>query len=293
MAEERDWQGTTDGTTWMHRSIIRLMKLLPLRFFYFFFAVFVVPFYFLFAKSYRPTYHYFHKRLGYSPVKSFVFVYLNYRRFSQVIIDRFYMISGGRFDLEVENYHLYQELADQEPGFMILSAHVGNYELAGYKLVADKKRFNVLVFDGETESVTENRNKMFADTNIRMIPVRNDMSHLFALSNALENGESVSFPSDRVLKGQRTIECPFMGAPAQFPLGPFALAVQRDIAVLCVNVMKVSTKKYKVYVSRLQKEGDTKKDQLASLAHQFVGHLEDVLKQYPEQWFNHYEFWND
>ena len=113
------------------------------------------------------------------------------------------------------------------------------------------------------------------------------------LSNALENGESVSFPSDRVLKGQRTIECPFMGTPAQFPLGPFALAVQRDIAVLCVNVMKVSTKKYKVYVSRLQKEGDTKKDQMASLAHQFVGHLEDVLKQYPEQWFNHYEFWND
>ncbi len=293
MAEDRDWQGTTDGTTWMHRSIIRLMRLLPLRFFYCFFAVFVVPFYILFAKGYRPMYHYFNKRLGYSSVKSFVFVYRNYRRFSQVIIDRFYMISGGRFEFEVENYHLYQELADEEPGFMILNAHVGNYELAGYTLVADKKRFNVLVFDGETESVTENRNKMFAGTNIRMIPVRNDMSHLFALSNALENGESVSFPSDRVLRGQRTIECPFMGAPAQFPLGPFALAVQRDIAVLCVNVMKVSAKKYKVYVSKLQKEGDSKKEQMASLARQFVGHLEDVLKQYPEQWFNYYEFWND
>lgn len=293
MAEDRDWQGTTDGTTWMHRNLIRLMRFLPLRFFYVFVAVLVVPFYFLFAKGYRPIYHYFNKRLGYSPVKSFVFVYRNYRRFSQVILDRFYMMAGGRFDFEVENYHLYQELADEDPGFMILNAHVGNYELAGYTLVADKKRFNVLVFGGETEAVTENRNKMFAGTNIRMIPVRNDMSHLFELSNALDNGESVSFPSDRVLSGQRTIECTFLGTPTQFPMGPFALAVQRDIAVLCVNVMKVSAKKYKVYVSKLQKDGDTKKEQMASLARQFAGHLEEVLSQYPEQWFNYYEFWND
>ena len=293
MAEDRNWQGTTDGTTWMHRNLIRLMRFLPLRLFYAFVALFVVPFYFLFSKGYRPMYHYFNKRLGYSPVKSFAFVYRNYRRFSQVILDRFYMIGGGRFDFEVENYHLYQELANEESGFMILSAHVGNYELAGYTLVADKKRFNVLVFGGETDVVTEHRNQMFAGTNIRMIPVKNDMSHLFELSNALDDGESVSFPSDRVLSGQRTIECPFMGAPAHFPLGPFALAVQRDIAVLCVNVMKVSAKKYKVYVSKLQKEGDTKKEQMASLARQFVNHLEDVLRQYPEQWFNYYEFWND
>ena len=226
-------------------------------------------------------------------MRAFFSVYRNYCRFSQVILDRFYMFSGGKFDMEVENYHLYQELADGEPGFMILSAHVGCYELAGYTLVATKKRFNALAFGEEAEAIVENRERLFKDTNIRIIPVKDDLSHLFALNDALDNGESVSFPSDRLLGKQRTVECEFLGAPARFPMGPFALAAQRDLPVLTVNVMKTSAKRYKVFVNRLQKEGEKRDERIKGYVRQYVGHLEEVLRLYPEQWFNYYEFWND
>ncbi len=259
---------------------------------YGFVAVFVVPFYFLFSKGYKPVYHYFNRRLGYRPVRAFFGVYRNFCRFSQIILDRFYMFSGGKFDVEVENYHLYQELADGEPGFMILSAHVGNYELAGYSLVATKKRFNALAFGEEAEAIVENRQRLFKDTNIRIIPVKDDLSHLFAINNALDNGESVSFPSDRLLGKQRTVTCEFLGAPARFPMGSFALAAQRDLPVLTVNVMKTSAKRYKVYVNRLAKEGTSREERVNAYVRQYVGHLEEVLHQYPEQWFNYYEFWD-
>ena len=144
-------------------------------------------------------YHYYTKRLGRRPLKAFFGVYHNFCRFSQVILDRFYMFSGGKFDVEVENYHLYQELAEQDPGFMILSAHVGCYELAGYTLVATKKRFNALAFGEEAEAIVENRQRLFENTNIRIIPVKDDLSHLFLINDALDNGESVSFPSDRLV----------------------------------------------------------------------------------------------
>lgn len=260
---------------------------------YGFVAVFVVPFYFLFSKGYKPIYHYFNQRLGYRPAKAFFGVYRNFCRFSQVILDRFYMFGGGKFDLQVENYHLYQELAEGEPGFMILSAHVGNYELAGFSLVATKKRFNALAFGEEAEAIMENRERLFAGTNINIIPVKDDLSHLFALNNALDNGESVSFPSDRLLGNQRTVTCEFLGAPAHFPMGPFALAVQRDLPVLTVNVMKESAKRYRVYVNRLQKEGTTRGERINAYVRQYVEHLEEVLRKYPEQWFNYYEFWGD
>lgn len=293
MAAERAWRGGTDGTKWMHRNLVRIVRHVPLRLMYGFVAVFVVPFYFLFSKGYKPIYHYFNQRLGYRPAKAFFGVYRNFCRFSQVILDRFYMFGGGKFDLQVENYHLYQELAEGEPGFMILSAHVGNYELAGFSLVATKKRFNALAFGEEAEAIMENRERLFAGTNINIIPVKDDLSHLFALNNALDNGESVSFPSDRLLGNQRTVTCEFLGAPAHFPMGPFALAVQRDLPVLTVNVMKESAKRYRVYVNRLQKEGTTRGERINAYVRQYVEHLEEVLRKYPEQWFNYYEFWDD
>ncbi len=277
----------------MHRNLVRIVRHVPLRLMYGFVAIFVVPFYFAFSKGYKPIYHYFNRRLGYRPLRAFFSVYRNHCRFSQVILDRFYMFSDGKFDMEVENYHLYQELADGEPGFMILSAHVGCYELAGYTLVATKKRFNALAFGEEAEAIVENRERLFKNTNIRIIPVKDDLSHLFALNEALDNGESVSFPSDRLLGKQRTVECEFLGASALFPMGPFALAAQRDLPVLTVNVMKTSAKSYKVYVNRLQKEGETRQERINAYVRQYVGHLEEVLRLYPEQWFNYYEFWND
>jgi len=277
----------------MHRNLVRIVRHVPLRLMYGFVAVFVVPFYFLFSKGYKPMYHYFNQRLGYRPVKAFFGVYRNFCRFSQVILDRFYMFSGGKLDVEVENYHLYQELADGESGFMILSAHVGCYELAGYTLVATKKRFNALAFGEEAEAIVENRQRLFENTNIRIIPVKDDLSHLFALNDALDNGESVSFPSDRLVGKQRTVTCEFLGAPARFPMGPFALAAQRDLPVLTVNVMKDMAKRYKVFVNKLKKEGETRQERIESYVRQYVGHLEEVLRRYPEQWFNYYEFWNN
>lgn len=293
MAAERAWRGGTDGTKWMHRNLVRIVRHVPLRLMYGFVAIFVVPFYFLFSKGYKPIYHYFNQRLGYRPAKAFFGVYRNFCRFSQVILDRFYMFGGGKFDVQVEKYHLYQELAEGEPGFMILSAHVGNYELAGFSLVATKKRFNALAFGEEAEAIMENRERLFAGTNINIIPVKDDLSHLFALNNALDNGESVSFPSDRLLGNQRTVTCEFLGAPAHFPMGPFALAAQRDLPVLTVNVMKESAKRYRVYVNRLQKEGTTRGERINAYVRQYVEHLEEVLRKYPEQWFNYYEFWGD
>lgn len=293
MAEERAWQGRTDGAGWMHNGLVAVMRAVPLRLMYGFVALFVVPFYFLFSKGRRPMYHFFRQRFGYSPFKSFCWTYRNFRRFSQIILDRFYMYAGGKFEFEIDNYHLYQDFAAAEPGFLIFSAHVGSYETAGYTLVATKKRYNAIVFSGEAETVMRNRQKMFEETNIRMIPVKEDMSHIFLMNSALDNGESVSIPADRVVKGQRTIACNFFGSPANFPLGPFVLAAQREVPVLSIHVMKESTKKYHIYIEQIQGQGDTIRKKAADIAQKYVGTIESVLRKYPEQWFNHYEFWNE
>ena len=291
---EKEWKGSTAGTPWMHRWLIRSLRVLPLRFVYAGAVVFVIPFCMLFAhKGYISIYHFFRRRLNQRPLRAFWNTYVNHCHFAQVIIDRFYVYGGGRFDFEIENYDLYLRLAAEPGGFVILSAHVGNYEVAGYTLAAKTKRFNALVYGGEAQTVMQNRSHILTQNNIRMIPIQGDMSHLFAMSNALAEGESVSIPADRIFGSPRHVECSLFGETARLPLGPFAIAAQRDVPVIAINVMKESAKKYHIYIKQLEAEGNTLRERSRNLALQYAKNLEETIKDYPTQWFNYYEFWNE
>ena len=153
--------------------------------------------------------------------------------FGQVVIDRFAMYAGKRFHMDIEGYDHFLSLAKQQDGFILLSSHIGNYEIAGYTLVAEDKPFNTLVFFGEKQSIMDYRNQMFADTNIRMIPVKEDMSHLFLIDHALQQGETVSMPADRILGSKKALKVTLLGADAQIPMGPFSVATMRGLNVRC------------------------------------------------------------
>jgi predicted LPLAT superfamily acyltransferase len=126
-----------------------------------------------------------------------------------------------------------------------------------------------------------------------MIPALEDMSHIFLMNEALANGEIVSIPGDRIYGSPRFLECDFLGSKARFPLGPYAMALQRGVPTVTIFVMKESAYRYTAYIRRIEAtEGKTRQERAASLAQHFAHELETILRKYPEQWFNYYEFWN-
>lgn len=290
--QHNEWSGKTDGQPWMQRSLIAMFRVLPLWLLYGVMA-FVVPFYMIFnRKGYRAIYEFFHERLGYGPLKSFWNVYLNHFRFGQVILDRFGAYAGKKYQFECEGLELMEHLESLPKGFLMLSSHVGCYEMAGYTLKPKVKRMNALVFAGETATVMENRQRVLGQNKIQMIPVKEDLSHLFALNAALEAGEIVSMPADRIFGSQKSVECQFFGAKAHFPLGAFAMAVQKEVSVLAVFVMKVGIRNYRAIVRTIGCDSQAKKrKQMAQLAQSFASELEDIVRHYPTQWFNYYDFW--
>ena len=129
-----------------------------------------------------------------------------------------------------------------------------------------------------------------------MIPVSEDMSHVFLMNSALADGEAVSIPGDRIFGSRKHVVCDFMGGQASFPLGPFSLAVQREAPTMAIFVMKESAYKYHVFIRRIAADDAAhldKKTKISGMAQAFAKELEDILLQYPEQWFNYYEFWYD
>lgn len=287
------WAGTTYGNGWMHRWLIRILRVTDVRLLYAFASVFVVPPTLLVnASARRAIYGYFRRRWGYGPVKAAWMTVRNHCAFSQVVIDRFAMYAGKRFRIDIEGYENFLCLAGGSAGFVQLSSHIGNYEIAGYSLAVENKRFNALVFGGEKASVMANRNRMFSGNNIRMIPMSADMSHVFMMDAALADGEILSMPADRIFGSQKSYEIDFLGAPARFPQGAFLLAAVRNVPVLFVAVMKQSPTSYRIVVKEIPAPaGGRAKERARALAEAYVTELEDVVRQYPTQWYNYFDFW--
>ncbi len=291
MSNGRKWEGTTAGSGWMHRSLIFLLRHVDVRVIYAIAYVFVVPFYLLFGHSYGFIYKYFRKGFGHSPLKACLEACANHFIFSQMVIDKFAMYAGKKFNVHVVGREYFETLAKKDESFIQLSSHIGNYEIAGYTLVSSNKPMNALVYADEKESVMENRSRMFGETNIRMLLIEADMSHLFTINMALDNGEIVSMPADRLVGSQKTVEVGFFGRRTAFPAGPASLATMRQLNVLAVNVMKTGTKQYTIFVKSLEYDRNaSRNEQVRQLVEGYVAELERVLRMYPLQWFNYFDF---
>ena len=290
--QHNEWSGKTGGLPWMQRSLVAMFRVLPLWLLYGVMAL-VVPFYMIFNRNgYQSMYRFFRERMGYGRCKSFCSVYANHFRFGQIILDRFGVYAGKKYHFVSEEQHVFDEKETHDKGFVMLSSHVGNYEMAGYSLRPKVKRYNVLVFAGETETVMENRQRILSQNNVRMVPVKEDLSHLFLLNTALDDGEIISMPADRIFGSQKSVECQFFGQVARFPLGAFAMAVQKEVDVITVFVMKTGLRSYDIYLRELQYDKSlSSREQMSQLAQNFATELENMVRRYPTQWFNYFDFW--
>ena len=289
---KRQWIGTTFGNGWMHSTLIRLLRHVDVRLLYPVSDIFIVPFCVLFNRSGRIAFSFYHKHLHKNICKSCWLTYRNHCLFSHVILDRFAMYAGKSFDVAIDGTDHFKSLEARDEGFIQLSSHVGNYEIAGYSLKSTRKRIHAIVYSSEKESVMNNRNSMFTHTNVSMIALKEDMSHLFEIDEALCRGDIISFPSDRHIEGARCIRASFLGEDADFPQGPFSVATMRGVEVLAVNVMKEGWKKYRIYLTPLPYDRTApRKVQIRQLCEAYVAELERMVRLYPTQWFNFFNFW--
>ena len=279
----------------MHRMLIESLRWLDVRLIYVFTSIFIIPVCLLLNLNHSRTtaYRYFRQRLGYGCLRASWYTYVNHCLFAQVVVDRFAVFAGKRFKLDIDGYEYFQQLELETKGFVILSSHIGCYEVAGYSLISKSKRFNALVFGGEKATVMKGRQEALSEHNIRMIPVREDMSHLFIVNEALSNNEIMSMPADRIVGSAKVVKVNFFGETASLPAGPFSVTTMNGFDALAVNVMKISAKRYKVYVSKLIYDKQApRKQQMQQLANCYAEELERRVRQYPSQWFNFYDFWS-
>jgi len=288
------WEGKTRGGVLGYKIFVWTLRNLGISFAYFL-LIFVVS-YFMFSswKAFGAIYRYFHQRMNYGKLKSVFSIYRNYFIFGQILIDKLAMLAGFQqrftFDFEGEEY-----LRQMENGGLLISGHVGNWEIAGQLLVRLEKKINILMYDAEHQKIKG----YLADVlrrNVSFIIIKEDYSHLQEIKEAFARGEIIAMHGDRYIEGNKTVITGFLGQPAAFPLGPVNLAARFNVPASYVFAVKETRSHYHFYATPLQyiefSNNLKKRDVLLSEAvRKFVDAFETVVYKYPLQWFNYYDFW--
>lgn len=287
-----EWEGKSKGTVLGYKIFIFFIRKLGVGAAYGLLN-FVALYYVFFSwKSSRAIFEYFRKRLNYSLPKSLFGIFKSYCIFGKTIIDKAAISSGlkSRFTYECDGVENIINLLDKQQGGIMISAHVGNFEIAEFffEEIDTRSQINLVTTDTEHKNIKQYMEKVTVHSKIKFILVKDDMSHIFEINNALSNAELVCFTGDRYMKGQKTATESLLGKEANFPAGPFLLASRLNVPVLFVYVMKETNKHYHLYA----RQAKVKNRDAQDLLKKYTESVEWMLKKYPLQWFNYFDFWN-
>ncbi|WP_136668251.1 lipid A biosynthesis acyltransferase [Flavobacterium sp. H122] len=286
-----EWDGKSKGTLLGYKIFVFCIKKLGIKAAYSV-LIFVAFYYFLFEKkSNRAMYYYFHDRLGYSFFKAKWCVYKSYFTFGQTIIDKTAISAGlrNKFTYEFDGIELLKDLLAEKRGGVLISAHVGNFEIAEHFFgeIDLDCQINLVTTDMEHSIIKEYLESVTNKSSIKFIIVKEDLSHIFEINSALANNELICFTGDRYFEGTKTISETILGEETQFPAGPFLIASRLKVPVVFVYVMKEPDLHYHLYARVAQvKQRDEK-----GLLKAYTQSVESILDKYPLQWFNYFDFW--
>jgi lauroyl/myristoyl acyltransferase len=178
-------------------------------------------------------------------------------------------------------------LTSMSGGVISLTAHVGNWELAGRLLAGHTHRTtHVVVAEEEVRDIERwVRRDGFG---VRFV-TRSHPTISLTLIAALRRGEIVAVQGDRALGTRGDVAIPFFGHPAPFPLGPFVLARAVGVPLVPAFCLLQADNRYAVRVGEpltVAPHGEE------DAARAWVAVLEAVVREHPTQWFNFFDIWN-
>ena len=287
----QSWEGKSKGNKLGYSIFIGILRIAGVRPAYFLLR-FVAGYYFLFSSTGKFTRTYF-KKLGYKGWILTRSVYRNYYLFGQTLIDKIVVMSGLKvpYTFVFEGEHHIEEIMAGGKGGILISAHIGNYELAGYYFKRLPVKVNIIMVDNEQQQIKEYLESVMNDRKMSIITIKEDMSHVYEISNALKNNELIAIHADRFVAGSKTVSGTFLGEDALFPMGPFVLAATFKVPVSYVFCAKDSPTHYHLSATPSKTYTTNKQLAIPEALNDYIAEVEKKVKEYPEQWFNYYNFW--
>ena len=117
------------------------------------------------------------------------------------------------------------------------------------------------------------------------------------MEDRIRRGEMVGTMGDRVGFDGKSVRTPFLGAEASFPTGPYLLAAALRCPVFVGFGLYRAPDGYDLYCEPFEEQivlprGPAREQALQGLVARYAARVEHYCRQYPDNWFNFYDFWS-
>jgi len=175
-------------------------------------------------------------------------------------------------------------------GVIIASGHVGNWYSGGILLGLEEVPVRVVMY--RNTAMHGMVQKLSRRGKIRHTYVDRDPFSMAEIVRALRGGEVVMMMAD-VAWGSRTIEVPFFGRPARFPVGPFRLARLAEVPIFPAFCTWRRRLDYAATLGeRIEVRGDDPDRAEIDAAGRFAAVLEREVAAHLTQWLSFTPVWD-
>ena len=207
------------------------------------------------------------------------------------------LITDRPFHMETEAIEHWNEVARVDGGLMLVTAHLGNFEVGSMVPSQSERRRVHLVREPETDAKAqaflENVLDGFTQARYTMHFQSDDPLQGIALLDALRRGDIVAVQGDRPRAGGKPIDATLFGRPFPLPPGPAALARTADVPILPVFVFREGRRRYRATFRppiRAPRTDDRAAD-LAATMRRVAAEIEWAIRREPHQWFCFRRLW--
>jgi lauroyl/myristoyl acyltransferase len=217
--------------------------------------------------------------------------------FAWCLSERYERLSTDRvFTVEVEGLDLWRDLAGSGKGFILVTAHMGAWEMGSMLPGSRESRRVHVVREAETDPraqefiarLIQSRSGDFYTTHFAEDPQLG-----MTLLDVLRRGEIVALQGDRPRNGGRVVETTLFGRPFSLPVGPAALARAAEVPLVPVFVFREGRLRYRcVLRPPIRVEGGSPRQRATEEAmRRFADELEEAIRREPHQWFCFRRLW--
>jgi KDO2-lipid IV(A) lauroyltransferase len=174
-----------------------------------------------------------------------------------------------------------QGVFDTGRGVILVTGHIGNWELGGLYFGHSGVKVNVVTLPEGNDQIDEIRKTYRNSHLIDTIVLDGSPFATLEMMAALRRGEMVAMLVDRWGKADGVTSSIF-GAVHHLPRGPFALSRATGAAILPAFVVREGTTYRGILEPPFVVEGDDE----AQYARRVSEALERVIRRFPDQWYN-------
>ena len=224
-------------------------------------------------------------------------LFAHYHCFARTILDRVLLLAGrqDQVDCDVGGLEVLEGALAQGHGCLLYGAHFGSFDvLRALGASRSPVAVNVLMHEDNAEKLNGVLAALNREMPLQIIPLGRAETML-KVAEALARNEIVGLLADRVVAGDKLLECKFLDGVAAFPEGPFVLASVLKAPVVLFSAVYCGGRRYRVrfeaFADPQVAASEGRREAVPAQVQRYADWLARACRASPYNWFNFYDFW--